>query len=391
MRQFVSGAIGLLMVGALLVFFLGFVPIVVGVIKLLEDPAAAPMCGDRPMERGTVCIESSRTGTSSTPYREVLRQQRDSHEIGIGLVKGGGAMIGGSLVVVFAGAYVGGVLDARWAATQSSRRRPRAETFRRIPALTSSAAIVDPAAEEPSPTPADSRRGDTMAEFGRQCERRGDVAEAESWYRQGAGLGSASAMNRLGRLLHDRNAAQRLFSRLLHRTATANRAAEALHWFLEAADAGDTDAMAALGALFDEDGQHEEAERWYRRAIDAGDRSTMNNLGMLLFDRGDYAEAERWWRRAAAAGSAAARQNLQRLPHRTLAPADRRASPPTRTATPRPTPVLPDNYQTLLAMVMGDHASAEGLIEFEQRQLPDANRESWIRQAITRLRHDRQR
>jgi TPR repeat protein len=235
-----------------------------------------------------------------------------------------------------------------------------------------------------------------MADFGRQCERRGDFAEAEQWYRKGAGLGSVSAMNRLARLLHDRVAAQGQLQGLLHRTRTANRLAEALLWFRKAADAGNTDAMAALGALLDEDGQHDEAERWYRRAIDAGDRSTMNNLGLLLFHRGDYAEAERWWRRAAAAGSAAAEQNLQRLPNRIAAPVERRPSTPAmRTAVtpsaPPPTPAPPDNYQTLLTMVMGDRAAAEGLIEFEQRQLPTANRENWIRRAIERLRHDRHR
>jgi tetratricopeptide (TPR) repeat protein len=60
--------------------------------------------------------------------------------------------------------------------------------------------------------------------------------------------------------------------------------------------------------------------------------------------------------------------------------------------TPPPTPGSQNTnlYQDLLAMVRGDRAMAERLIEFERNKVPDADRNEWIRRAIERWIRDNQ-
>jgi TPR repeat protein len=60
-----------------------------------------------------------------------------------------------------------------------------------------------------------------------------------------------------------------------------------------------------------------EAMRWFRQAADAGNSWAMNNIGDLYhYGRGvpqDYAEAMRWYRKAADAGNSEAKYKLDRL------------------------------------------------------------------------------
>ncbi len=149
-----------------------------------------------------------------------------------------------------------------------------------------------------------------------------------------------------------------------------------------AATAGNPQAMAALGALLDEQGEGREAEYWYRQAITGGEDSAMNNLGLLLYSRGDHAGARQWWTRAARAGSSAAMRNLSKLPIGPLAPFQ--SSHPTA-------PIPSGNYAYLLTLVMGNRSTADDLIEFERQQSPRAPRHELIRRAIDRLHHDRNR
>ncbi|MEV0758641.1 DUF6585 family protein [Nocardia sp. NPDC050435] len=60
---------------------------------------------------------------------------------------------------------------------------------------------------------------------------------------------------------------------------------------------------------------------------------------------------------------------------------------------PVPTPAgrAPDNFGELLAMVMGNNATAERLIAYEREKQPGADRTTWISEAIERLRRDRER
>jgi uncharacterized protein len=85
------------------------------------------------------------------------------------------------------------------------------------------------------------------------------------------------------------------------------------HAFGKAADAGDRDAMTALGVLLQRRGRLDEAEPWYRRAANAGHGEAMHNLGVLLQRQGRLDEAEPWCRRAANAGQSEAMHNLGEL------------------------------------------------------------------------------
>ena len=70
---------------------------------------------------------------------------------------------------------------------------------------------------------------------------------------------------------------------------------EAESWYRRAAEVGDVDAMVNLGDLLKERGESAEAELWHRRAAEAGHIASMHTLGNLLYSKGDTAEAETWW------------------------------------------------------------------------------------------------
>ena len=94
--------------------------------------------------------------------------------------------------------------------------------------------------------------------------------------------------------------------------------AEAIHWYLKAAEQGDVNAQFNLGLMHDE-GQgvaqnYIEASRWYQKAANQGDVNAQFNLG-TMYDQGqgvpqDSAEAIRWYRKAAEQGDDYANLNL---------------------------------------------------------------------------------
>jgi len=68
------------------------------------------------------------------------------------------------------------------------------------------------------------------------------------------------------------------------------------------------------------------------------------------------------------------------------APNERSESPP-----PEPSSepsASPDGYETLVRLVRGDGDLAERLIQYERQQAPDADRETWIENAIERIQRD---
>lgn len=73
------------------------------------------------------------------------------------------------------------------------------------------------------------------------------------------------------------------------------RVAEAESWWRKAADAGLGDAAANLGVLLAK--QARMAEAWHRRAVDAGHPNAADNLAILRAQRDHAAAAGPWWRR----------------------------------------------------------------------------------------------
>ncbi|MFI6959647.1 tetratricopeptide repeat protein, partial [Nocardia sp. NPDC050408] len=106
-------------------------------------------------------------------------------------------------------------------------------------------------------------------------QQRGEIAEAETWYRKAVDAGNFNAIYFLGRLLEERG-----------------EIAEAETWYRRGIDAGESNAMYSLGRLLQQRGEIAEAETWYRRGIDAGESNAMYSLGRLLQQRGEIAEAE---------------------------------------------------------------------------------------------------
>ena len=132
-----------------------------------------------------------------------------------------------------------------------------------------------------------------MYNLGVHLEERGEETEAEDWYRKAADLRFPAAMTNLGVLLNNRG-----------------EETEAEDWYRKAADLGDPGAMYRLGVLLNERRELTEAEEWSRKAADLGDPAAMSNLGVLLSNRGEETEAEDWWRKAADLGDLGAMYNL---------------------------------------------------------------------------------
>lgn len=365
MRPFARGVVMLLLAGAVLTFITAGIMMLIGISKVVQDPNAEPTCDKETMRPGTECVHyapNSLKEIGSTSYAAALEEQRNIRREGVHYLELAGATAVGC-VVVFAGSVLAlGALETEL--TGSNRSATKEFGFRG-------------GTQQP-------HSGGSFVDIGRTYESRGDLYAAEECYRRGATLGDSAAMDRLARLLHDRVAVQGTFARWRNRARNRATLHEVQMWLRESAGAGNAQAMAALGALLEEQGAGVEAERWYRLAINAGDSSALNNLGLLLFRRGDHSGARQCWNRAAAAGSTAALRNLKSLP-----PGP--ALPRPMAGPPRPGAIPSASYANLLTLVAGDRATADRLIEYERQQAPDAGRQELIRKAIDRLHHDRNR
>jgi len=140
--------------------------------------------------------------------------------------------------------------------------------------------------------PASAGVASAMSNLGTLLEERGELEEAEIWLRRAAETGLPRAANNLAGLLYDRGAVK-----------------EAETWWWRAASSGHAEAAYNLGLRFEQREQIEEAEACYRQAAPRY-RAAATNLGRILAQRGDVEEAEDWFRRAADAGDAKAAFNL---------------------------------------------------------------------------------
>lgn len=133
---------------------------------------------------------------------------------------------------------------------------------------------------------------DSLLNLGVLLRQKGDASGAETCYRGALEVTDAAtralAHNNLANLLHDRG---------------DDSAAEP-HW-RTAAEAGETMAMASLGARCGERGDLVEAERWFRVSAEAGNITGMLNLASVLRMRGATVEAALWLERASGAAETA--------------------------------------------------------------------------------------
>lgn len=76
--------------------------------------------------------------------------------------------------------------------------------------------------------------------------------------------------------------------------------------------------MFNLGALLANSGDLAGAEHWYTQAAEAGNTDAMNNLGLLREEAGDLAAAEHWYAQATGSRHSERRKGLVGLLQRLL-------------------------------------------------------------------------
>ena len=103
-----------------------------------------------------------------------------------------------------------------------------------------------------------------------------------------------------------------------HGESVTQNYAEAMKWYLKAAEQENANAQSNLGLMY-EKGQgvkqdYSEANKWYQKAAEQGNTSAQFNLGLsLYFGKGitqNYTEAFNWLLKAANSGGASAQYNV---------------------------------------------------------------------------------
>jgi len=129
-------------------------------------------------------------------------------------------------------------------------------------------------------------------------------------YRQAASAGDTTAMNALGELAQQ---------------ADPPDLDAAREWFGKAAARGDIAAMYSLGSLHQnkiDPPDRAAAMHWYEKAANGGHSNAMNEIGRLCYADEDFETAREWFRKAAASGSDAANYNLGQLYRHKFDPPD---------------------------------------------------------------------
>ena len=139
---------------------------------------------------------------------------------------------------------------------------------------------------------------------GREAEAAGNFEAAEQYYIAAANAGSTGARVNLG--------AMYLAGRGVNRDY-----AEALHWLEPAARAGNAEAQARVGLIYETGGigvtrAPDTALMWYERAAAQGNAAAQANLGYMSLD-GDPGAAAAWFKRSAEQGDASAMMGLATL------------------------------------------------------------------------------
>ena len=133
-----------------------------------------------------------------------------------------------------------------------------------------------------------------MYEYGFGADE--DYDKAYSLYYKNAEFGNSTAMFEIGNM-YNRG----------YLNEDPDNDADAVTWYLKAAEHENTDAMNAMGLLYEEYEQYDYAAEWYLAAASRNDIKGMNNLAWLYYmgsmtGEPDYENALKWFKRAADAG-----------------------------------------------------------------------------------------
>lgn len=133
-----------------------------------------------------------------------------------------------------------------------------------------------------------------MYEYGFGADE--DYDKAYSLYYKNAEFGDSTAMFEIGNM----------YNRGYLKEDPDNNA-DAVTWYVKAAEHENTDAMNAMGILYEENKKYEYAAEWYLVAASKNDVNAMNNLAWLYYNgvmtgEADYENAYKWFKKAAEAG-----------------------------------------------------------------------------------------
>lgn len=186
---------------------------------------------------------------------------------------------------------------------------------------------------------ANSGGGEQALAFAAQLASRGDMENAERWYRHAMELGNTEAARALGDVLYVKGDLKGARTYYQHAADQGDVSAmvslgficlpgdpeKAERWFRsvlkdanvirdrpEAESRAMTLAKFNLACLLDQQGKVEEAEHWYEQAAHADNTDAMYNLGRLLERQGKQEKARKWFRRASDLGDTAATNALWR-------------------------------------------------------------------------------
>eukprot|EP00028_Trichosphaerium_sp_Am-I-7-wt_P002287 CAMPEP_0168517666 /NCGR_PEP_ID=MMETSP0405-20121227/6196_1 /TAXON_ID=498012 /ORGANISM="Trichosphaerium sp, Strain Am-I-7 wt" /LENGTH=234 /DNA_ID=CAMNT_0008537737 /DNA_START=1513 /DNA_END=2217 /DNA_ORIENTATION=- len=89
---------------------------------------------------------------------------------------------------------------------------------------------------------------------------------------------------------------------------------DAIHWYLDAGEDGDGDALNNLALLYQEQREYAKAQIFFHKSVATSNIAAQCNLGALYADgigvKRNYAKAVRWYSRAASAGNVTAMFNM---------------------------------------------------------------------------------
>lgn len=148
----------------------------------------------------------------------------------------------------------------------------------------------------------------SQMKMGLRCDEAGQYAEAVEWYMKAAEQGLSEAQNNLGVMYKDG-------------VGVARDYAEAVRWFMLAARQGNVLAQSNLGWMYQAGRgvtqNYDSARHWYMQAALRGHAAAQNNLGTMYRDglglKVDSDSARFWFEKADRQQLPQARRNLERL------------------------------------------------------------------------------
>ena len=163
-----------------------------------------------------------------------------------------------------------------------------------------------------------------MTNLGNYYDLEGQKDKMLEWYKKAAEKGSMEAMNNLGVYYSENNQEKEMLFwykkalekdeniRTLNNFKKGNLK-EAEKWYKRSADKGSIEAMNDLGVIYDSQKRYELAIKMFLKAAENGDEDAVLNIGLMYEDRDMYNEAKEWYKKFAELGNQKALKKYNEL------------------------------------------------------------------------------